>query len=333
MGGVIQLHSIPVILVTGGTGFLGSTLIKLLINSGNAVLAIKRTNSEIPETLRSSSLVQWLDADITDYFALSDAFAGVSEVYNCAAKISYHKEDWTHMMHTNIVGTQHIVNLCLEHKARLVHVSSIAALGSPKPGELISEQSKWDDGANHSKYALSKHGSEMEVWRGIMEGLDAVIVNPSVIMGSGPGRKASDAIFDLVHKGIKVYPPGTLGIVDVEDVANIMILLMNDRSIRAERFVLNSENLTNKSLLERVAKLLDRPAPKIAATPFLLSIGWRAAKFISLLKGGRPALTRETAKAAASRLAYSNRKVTERLGYRFKPVDLTLKEMSIDFKN
>lgn len=310
---------------------MGSTLIKFLIDEGNAVLAIKREQSEIPEILRSSSLVQWLHADITDYFALADAFEGVTQVYHCAAKVSYQKEDWAMMLHTNIEGTRHIVNLCLERGVRLMHVSSIAALGTPSPGELTSEQSKWDDGARHSKYALSKYESEMDVWRGIMEGLDGVIVNPSVIMGIGSGKKGAGAIFDLVQKGIKVYPPGTVGVVDVEDVAKIMILLMNNRAISGERFVLNSENLSNKNLLERIAKLLGKPAPTIKARPFMLSIAWRVAKIIALLKGKRPTLTRETAKAAASKLAYSNKKLTDTTGYCFKPIDLTLKEMSIDF--
>lgn len=321
------------ILVTGGTGFLGSTLIKYLIDEGHAVVAIKREQSEVPELLRSSSLVEWFPADITDYFALADAFKGITAVYHCAAQISYQKADWARMLHTNIEGTKHIVNLCLEHGARLVHVSSIAALGSPKTGELISEQSKWDEGADHSKYALSKYESEMEVWRGIMEGLDAVIVNPSVIMGVGPGKKAAGAIFDLVKKGIKVYPPGTVGIVDVEDVAKIMILLMNDRAIRGERFVLNSENISNKLLLERIAKLLDKPAPTIKARPFMLSFAWRAAKIMAFFKGGRPVLTRESAKAAAAFLAYSNQKLHDATGYRFKPLNSTLKEMSIEFKS
>jgi len=322
-----------VILVTGGTGFLGSTLIKFLIDEGHAVLAIKREQSEIPEILRSSSLVEWLPADITDYFALAEAFKGVTQVYHCAAKISYQKADWASMLHTNIEGTKHIVNLCLEQGIRLVHVSSIAALGSPKAGELISEESKWDDGADHAKYALSKYESELEVWRGIMEGLDAVIINPSVIMGVGPGKKASEAIFNLVQNGIKIYPPGTVGIVDVEDVVKIMVLLMESPDISGERFVLNSENLSNQELLGRIAKLLDKPAPTIKATPFMLSIAWRAAKIIALLTGKRPTLTRENAKASASRLAYSNKKITDTTGYCFKPVDVTLKEMSINFKN
>lgn len=319
------------ILVTGGTGFLGSTLIKFLIDEGHAVLAIKRAQSEIPEILRSSSLVEWLPADITDYFALADAFDGVTQVYHCAAKISYQKEDWASMLHTNIEGTKHIVNLCLQHEARLVHVSSIASLGPPKSGELVSERSKWDDGAEYSKYALSKYESEMEVWRGIMEGLDGVIVNPSVIMGRRSGKKGSGAIFNLIQNGIKIYPPGTVGIVDVEDVANVMMLLMNANDIRGERFVLNSANLTNKNLMERIAKLLNKPAPTIKARPFMLSIAWRMARIIAVFKGEQSALTRETAKASAALLAYSNQKITDTTGYSFKPVDLTLQEMSRDF--
>ena len=311
---------------------MGSTLIKFLIDNGVSVIATKREGSEIPMSLLASSLIQWINADITDYFALSDLFKGVTEVYHCAAMISYQKEDAAAMLHTNIEGTKHIVNLCLEHQARLVHVSSIAALGSSKANELITEKSHWDDGADNSKYALSKYESEMEVWRGVVEGLDAVIVNPSVIMGVGTGKKASGVIFQMVQKGLKIYPPGTVGIVDVADVAKLMILLMQSKEISGERYVLNSENLSNKSLLERIAKLLDKPVPRMEAKPFMLSIAWRVAKMIALLKGERPALTRDAAKASAAKLAYSNKKITDSTGYQFKPVDVTLKEMSLEFK-
>lgn len=320
------------ILVTGGTGFLGSTLIKLLIDKGIAVLAIKRQHSLIPENLKSSSLIQWLEADITDYFALADLFPGVTKVYHCAAKISYQKEDWPSMLHTNIEGTKHLVNLCLEHGVRLLHVSSIASLGVSKSGELITEDSKWDENLDYSKYSLSKYESEMEVWRGIAEGLDAVIINPSVIMGIGVGKKGSGVIFHMVQKGLKIYPPGTVGIVDVGDVANIMVQLMDTPSISGERFILNSENLTNKDLLERVAVLLEKPAPTIQAKPFMLSVAWRVAKLIALLKNERPALTRESAKASMAKLAYSNEKIANTTGYVFKPVDVTLAEMSKEFK-
>lgn len=315
------------ILVTGGTGFLGATLIHLLIQEGKHVLATKRASSTIPDILKSSSLIQWIDADISDYFALSEIFEGVTQVYHCAAKISYQKADAKSMMHTNIEGTKHLVSLCLEHGARLLHVSSIAALGTNKQGLPVSEDDKWERDPQIAVYSLSKYESEMEVWRGIVEGLDAVIVNPSVIMGPGSGTKGSGVIFNMVNKGLKIYPPGTVGIVDVVDVAKIMIELMEKTEITGERYILNSENLTNKDLLTRISVLLDKPAPRIEAKPFMLGIAWRVAKVIALFTGGRPALTAESARASASKLAYTNNKIRQATGFKFKSADAILKEI------
>jgi len=315
-----------VILVTGGTGFLGSTLLQYLIDEGRSVIALKRTSSTIPDPLKSSSLIQWVDADITDYFALEEFVCKAEQVYHCAAKISYQKEDATEVLRTNIEGTKNIVNLCLEHQKRLLHVSSIAALGINKKGLPVTEKDKWEHQPKISKYSLAKYESEMEVWRGIAEGLDAVIVNPSVIMGIGWSEKGSRAIFNLVNKGNKIYPLGSVGIVDVSDVAKIMILLMNS-NITGERFILNTENISNQELLTKISVLMDKPAPTIKATPMLLSIAWRAAKLASIFNGKKPAITAESARAANSKLEYDNSKVRERLGYTFKPLDQTLKEV------
>lgn len=319
------------ILVTGGTGFLGATLIKKLIDTGLDVIALKRETSTIPAILKASSLIQWVDADITDYFALANVFTGISQVYHCAAQISYQKADWSSMLHINIEGTKHIVNLCLEHHARLVHVSSIAALGSNKQGLPVTEDDKWEDDPHMAKYSLSKYESELEVWRGVVEGLDAVIINPSVIMGKGPGKKGAAALFSLVEKGLKIYPPGTVGVVDVMDVAALMILLMADRSISGERFILNSENISNKDLLTRISVILQKPAPRIAAQPFMLGIAWRVAKLISVLTQQKPLLTKESAEASAALLAYNNSKVIAATGYQFKPLNETLAEMGEHF--
>src|SRR5690606_13719611 len=156
-----------------------------------------------------------------------------------------------------------------------------------------------------------------------------VIVNPSVIMGLGSYKKGSGAIFELVNNGIKIYPPGSVGIVDVEDVARIMIILMENTSISGERFILNSENLTNKDLMHRIADLLNKKKPSIRATPLMLGVAWRAARLVALVKGGRPSLTKESTQAAAAKLAYTNDKIVEALGgYSFKPVDQTLEEIT-----
>ena len=314
------------ILVTGGTGFLGSTLVQQLIDQGHSIIATKRSSSIIPENLKASSLIQWVDADITDYYALEELVAQARQVYHCAALISYHKNDAAQMFHTNVEGTKHIVNLCLLHQKRLVHVSSIAALGASKKGLPVKESDKWEHTPRISKYALAKYESEMEVWRGIAEGLDAVIVNPSVIMGIGPGEHGSRSIFEMVNKGNKIYPLGSVGIVDVQDVAKVMIQLM-ESEISGQRFIVNSENISNRELLKRISKLMNKPEPTIKATPIMLSVAWRVSKALSMLNGKKPVLTRETARAATSKLAYDNSKIVNTLGVSFKPLDQILEEV------
>lgn len=314
------------ILVTGGTGFLGSTVIKHLIDDGQSVIALKRANSVIPAHLKSSSLIEWVDADITDYFSLADLFPKIRQVYHCAAKISYHPQDAAEMFQTNIEGTKHIVNLCLLHQVRLLHVSSIAALGKNKQGLPVKESDKWEFHRKISNYSMAKYESEMEVWRGIVEGLDAVIVNPSVIMGVGPGEFGSRTIFERVFKGNKIYPLGSVGIVDVDDVAQIMLQLMAS-PISGERFILNGANISNQELLNKISELMNKPKPNIAASRVVLSMAWRLSKLASYLNGKRPALTKETARAANSKLMYDNGKISKALGYTFKPIDHTLEEV------
>lgn len=322
-----------VILVTGGTGFLGSTLIQKLVDDGQSVLATKRHSSIIPESLKNSSLIEWVNADVTDYFALADIFENVTEVYHCAAIISYQKDNATQMNNTNIEGTKNIVNLCLEHHARLVHVSSIAALGINKLGKPVSEKDKWEYDRQLSNYSLSKYKSELEVWRGVIEGLDTVIVNPSLIMGASAGKNGSGVVFDIVNKGLPIYTTGSIGIVDVEDVAQAMIVLMNRKDIKSERFILNSENITNKALLARISELLHKKAPSIEAKPVMMEVAWRVARFLSFFTGKKPTLTKESAKAASAKLEYTNEKIIQAIGFSFKPIDQTLTEIALTYTN
>ena len=316
------------ILVTGGTGFLGSVLIKKLIDAGHSVIALKRPQSIIPDALKASSLVQWEDADITDYFALEEVFEGIKYVYHCAALISNQPKDAVQITQVNREGTKHIVNLCLEHQVRLVHVSSIAALGPNKSGQPLNEDAKWEMTRKTSLYSRAKHDAEMEVWRGIVEGLDAVIVNPSLIMGVGlgNGKVAANAIFDQVKKGLRIYPLGSVGIVDVSDVANMMIWLM-DSDVAGERFILNSENISSRSLLTDISTLMGRPAPTMQAGKTLLSVAWRLAKVKAMLFGQPAVLTKDAARAASEQLSYDNAKITRLTGHTFKPLSETLKNV------
>lgn len=327
---LLSNYAETVVLVTGGTGFLGSTLIKRLLALGIAVRAIKRETSTIPPELSGLSALQWVEADINDFFALGDAFSGITKVYHCAGMISYHPADRERLMTVNVAGTANVVNLALQYRVRLLHVSSIAAIGQAKRGSDANEDDLWEYTSGQPGYAIAKHEAEMEVWRGIAEGLDAVIVNPALIIGPTArtaGGDTSGAIFTLLRKGLNFYPDGSVGLIDVGDVAKAMILLMDNPAITGQRFLLSNVNMTYRELLARCSRFLDRPAPKHRATPWMLSIAWRSATILSLFTGKRPLLTREAARSARRQARFSNLKVIAATGMAFKPIDETLHEI------
>ena len=305
------------ILVTGATGFLGSEVVRQLIQQKKAVRAIKRGNSVIPPFLKDSE-IEWVEADILDYTDLEEALEGVDQVYHCAAIISFNPSDRKKMIALNTDGTANIVNLCTEKKIRLVHTSSVAALGEAKPGELITEDNIWEYTSKESGYAVSKYLSEMEVWRGIAEGLDAVIVNPSIIIGKNSST-GSIRFFELIKKGFKFFPTGTCGIVDVEDVAKCMITLM-DSDVTGERFIINSENWTYRAFFEEIAAQLHVKPPTIPVKPWMVSLAVPMIKLVSAIAGKESPLTVEAARSAFQKPQYSNAKIKKTININFKPV-------------
>lgn len=320
------------ILVTGATGFLGAELIHQLTAQNNRVRALKRSSSVIPDLIKENSLVEWFVADINDPETLADAFESVTQVYHCAAFISFNPKDKAKLLKINIEGTSNIVNLCAENNVRLLHVSSIAALGNAKKGELITEKDYWEYDPHVHAYAISKYEGEMEVWRGIAEGLDAVIVNPAVIIGKNAGFDGSGAIFKLVKNGLKFYTDGATGIVDVADVAKCMILLMNSEN-SAERYTLSADNLNYKDFFAEIAKGFAIKAPAIEAKPWMLGIAWRAAKLASIFTREAPALTRDSARSSFNLSYYSNEKIKTTININFKPLTESIREVCIALNN
>ncbi len=314
------------ILVTGATGFLGTELIQQLSAQQLKVRALKRSGSTIPPLLANNKFIEWVIADINETESLADAFEGITQVYHCAAFISFDPKDKAKLLKINIEGTSNIVNLCLHHQVRLLHVSSIAALGNAKKGQQITERDFWEYDPHVHAYAISKYEGEMEVWRGIAEGLDAVIVNPAVIIGKNAGFTGSGAIFKLVKDGLKFYTDGATGIVDVEDVAKSMITLMNSE-ISGERYTLSADNLHYKDFFAQIAKGFELKAPTIEAKPWMLGIAWRAAKFVSWFTGKAPALTKDAARSSFNLSYYSNEKVKNAIPIQFKPLTQSILEV------
>lgn len=319
------------ILVTGATGFLGSELVKQLVNSGKAVRAIKRSSSQIPEILKPLPNIDWFNADIVDYFSLEEAFQGVRQVYHCAALVSFDSAYKKQLLKINKEGTAHIVNLALDNEVeKLIHVSSVAALGEPKKEDVITENTQWEFDGTQNGYSISKYESEMEVWRGISEGLSAVIVNPSLILGANAGSRGTGQLFHMIKKGLRFYTNNVVGIVDVEDVAKAMLKLM-ESDISGQRYILNAQNISSKVLFSEAAKTMGVKPPTLEAKPWMLELAWRGAGLLSLFTGKNYALTRDSARSSTRIRHYSNQKLLKAFPeFTYKPLNKTLEEIAAE---
>jgi len=324
------------ILVTGGTGFLGSYIIQQLVEQGYAVRAIKRNSSVLPSYISSDILnkVEWVEGDVLDVISLDDAMKGTDIVIHAAAVVSFHQQDKSLMAQTNIDGTANVVNIALENNIRrFIHISSVAALGRTKNGEKVTEKKEWTENNINTAYAISKHKAEMEVWRGIGEGMDAVILNPSTILGFGDWNHSSCAIFKTGYNEFGYYTEGVNGFVDVTDVAKAVVLLM-ESNISAERFILSADNWSFKKLLDSIADGFQKKKPHTLATPFIAALAWRVEKVKAFLKNSKPLLTRESAKVAQSKTYFDNSKILAALpNFQFTPLEKTITESCLKYNN
>ncbi len=332
------------ILVTGGTGLVGSHLLYQLVRNGKPVKALVRDRDKIKQVKKIFAYysedyenlmqkIDWVDGDILDLCSLEDAFTNVRKVYHSAAIVTFDGKGKTQLIKTNVQGTENIVNLCLGHKIdKLCHVSSIASLGKALNGELIDENLKWNSSKTHSAYTISKYKSEMEVWRGIQEGLNAVIVNPSVILGPGFWSSGSGSLFTKAAKGMKYFTVGITGFVDVRDVVDAMVQLM-ESDINAERFILNAENLKYQEFFDIVAEAMQVEKPKQEATKKLLKLAMLLDGVASNLGIKKREITKEVVQVSLSVSKYSNVKVKKEIGKTFTPVKISIGEIAKKFKN
>ncbi len=316
------------ILVTGGTGFLGSYIIRTLVEKGHAVRAIRRSYklpSWIPQEILEK--VEWMDGDVLDIVSLEEAMEGITTVVHAAAIVSFIKKDRKRMYQVNVDGTANVVNAALEKKVRrLVHISSVAALGRTMGGGHVTEEKKWEESKANTHYGKSKYKAELEVWRGMAEGLSAVILNPSTILGYGDWDSSSCAIFKNVYEEFKWYSPGINGFVDVEDVARI-VLMMVENDITEQRYTVNADSWHFKKLMDTVAENFGKKKPKLETTPFLIALAWRMEKLKSAFTGKRPLLTKESARIAHSKTFFDNDKLLSTFpGFSFTPLEESIQK-------
>ena len=315
------------VLVTGGTGFLGSYIIKELIEKGYSVRAIRRNNN-LPAYISNEILsrAEWIEGNVLDVAALQDAMENVDIVIHSAGVVSFVKRDRKRMYQVNVEGTANVVNMALEKNVKkLIHISSVAALGRKDNGTHVNEEKKWEENKMNTHYAKSKRNAELEVWRGISEGLNAVILNPSTVIGYGNWNIGSCAIFKNIYKEFPWYSPGINGFVDVEDVARLTIQLI-ESNIDSERFIINGDTWSFKKLQDFIADSFSKKKPTKVAGPFLMGTAWRLERLKSIITRKDPLLTKESARVAQSQTYFENDKILKTFpGFSFTPLEISIK--------
>jgi len=252
---------------------------------------------------------------------------GIDAVIHAAAKVSFQAADRSEMFRINIEGTANVVNLALEAGiTKVLYVSSVAALGRTKNGDTVTEEKKWEESAMNTNYALSKYHAEMEVWRGMGEGLNVTVVNPSTILGYGDWNSSSCAIFKNVYNEFPWYTSGVNGFVDVEDVARAIVLLLETES-SGERYILNGENWTFQELFNQIARGFNKKLPYRRATPLLAEIAWRFEKVKTLFTGKTSLLTRESARISQTKTYFNTSKIKTKLPeFSFTPLSESIEK-------
>jgi|SRR5690554_54870 len=326
------------VFVTGGTGLLGSHLLVELTQQHDQITAIYRNKSKI-DTVRKCfdfylkenadqffNKITWRACDILDIPSLEEEMEGHKIVYHSAAIVSFSKRDFSKMMEINRYGTANIVNISLDLGIeKFCFVSSTAAVGTKDiPSEVeVDENGKWILTDETSGYSVTKYSAEKEVWRGMNEGLNVVIVNPSVIFGAGDWSESSMKIFRTISKGLKFYSLGANAFVDARDVARIMVELMN-HNIFNERFLCVGENAKFKHLFELISQELNQKPPSKKVNPILMGITWRLSVLWAVLTLSKPLITKSAARNAFNTTKYSNKKIKEKIDYKFYTLEETV---------
>lgn len=323
------------IFVTGGTGLVGSHLILALLQKGSRVKALIRSENRIPQVRKVFSWyvkdpdsllgqVEWVIGDLSESVLLESFLEGVDTIYHCAAIVSFEKRNHRKMIRNNVEGTANLVDAALVMGVkRFCHVSSVSALGKTKDGDPVTEEISWVPSRRNTGYSQSKFFSEAEVWRGVAEGLDSVVVNPSIIIGPGKWTSGSPAIFHLLNRGMKFYTPGGNGYVDVRDVVDAMVFLMEDERFgesKNQRFLLNGENLTFLDLFSRISKIYGKPAPRFRASKWMMSVAWRVMALYALVSRKPAQITRETVASAMKMNLFDGSKISRMFSFQYRPI-------------
>lgn len=313
------------ILITGANGIVGSAICKKFVKEGHNVSILLRQGSDISALEEIKDKLTIHEGDILDLLSLEKALKNIDTVIHCAAMVSLHARDKKKMFKVNIEGTKNIIDLCLKFGIKeFVQISSVAALGNNKGAEVVNEKSKWTNSKLNSPYGESKYLSEIEVWRGMEEGLNTIIVNPSVVLGKGSWERSSGQIFNYIKDGNWFYTDGKVNYIDSRDVAESVFRLYENKAF-GERYILNAGTSTYHDLFNLIAKEMGRKPPSIRANTSLLKIAFVFEKIKSMLTGKPSLITRETILLSEMEFFFDNKKLLNTIEIEFHSLQDTIK--------
>ena len=312
------------IFITGATGLVGSFLLKKLLLEGHQIKALKRKNSDLSLVSEVYEQVEWIDGDLLDAVLLDEALQGVETVFHCAALVNFDSRFKTLLEDINVTGTENIVNAALSNQVKsFIHISSVAAIGRSKSNERITEDKKWEASNHNSEYAVSKYKAELQVWRGQEEGLNVIVVNPSVILGPADWNKTSTRIFKLAYRQNRFYSGGTMNYIDIRDLVESIYGLFENKKY-GERYILSAGTTSYRDLMTRIAINFNRKPPMIRAGYILLWVLVGLDKVRSWVSGRKPEITSEVLRLSRANFVYDNSKIREELGIVFRNLEDTL---------
>ncbi|NLR92839.1 NAD-dependent epimerase/dehydratase family protein [Flammeovirga agarivorans] len=319
------------IFITGATGFVGGYITKALYEQKANIYALNGKQNDKSFLGDISNNITWLDVDLLDPNGLIEVLKDIEYVVHTASIVSFNNT-LDELRAININGTANLVNISLQANVKkFIHISSIAALGNPEYGVNINENSKWSGDKGMSAYAISKYNAEQEVWRGYREGLDVVILNPSVILGVGDWNRSSLTIFKLLKSGVKYYPTGVFSSVDIRDVVTATLQSFNE-NISGERFILNAGSIPYKDALTIISNGLDVTPPTKQVSKSYVMFVYYLEKFISLISSRSRKLSKNLINTLFSPFVYENNKVIDSMNIQFKSLEETMNWVKEDHK-
>lgn len=325
-------------LVIGATGIVGSHVLLELLQNNEVVVAAKQKSSDVSKVkelfayygAQAESLfdrIKWIDLDIRDVFSIEESLEGISTVYHCGGLVSFNNKDRKKLKQINELGTKNVVDACLFKKVKaLCYVSSIATINNSDYVLPLTEDVFWKKKGNESEYAWSKYNAEREVWRGMQEGLNAVIVNPGVILSPVFWTQSSAKLFDVCYKGNKFYTNGLTAYVLASDVAKLMYELIKKQQF-GNRFIVIENNYSFKEVLGNIQLAFQKPAPSIYVSAYILKIAQIFEIVITFFTRKERKLTRSVLNAMRNTQTFSNEKVKRTLGFEFRPIKEGIEEI------